>query len=127
MKQQLLDRFAAEKEKLPPETRVMVLTYFPRYQITLFVVLLAYSGSYISLPEAHRDLSLLSNASESSGIQLDTYLGRGYISLLNIVPLVLPVNQYFNKLAAVFQLLELSGVSISLAPRRLPLGGVQSF
>ena len=34
MKQQLLDRFAAEKEKLPPETRVMVLTYFPRCVVT---------------------------------------------------------------------------------------------
>ncbi|XP_065053694.1 histone acetyltransferase KAT2A-like isoform X1 [Rhopilema esculentum] len=31
MKQQLLDRFVAEKEKLPPETRTMVLTYFPRF------------------------------------------------------------------------------------------------
>ena len=30
MKQQLLDKFSAEKEKLPPDTRVMVLTYFPR-------------------------------------------------------------------------------------------------
>ena len=40
MKQQLLDRFAAEKEKLPPETRVMVLTYFPRY--TLAFILLEY-------------------------------------------------------------------------------------
>ena len=51
MKQQLLDRFAAEKEKLPPDTRVMVLTYFPRYQIFLFIVL-NWVGSYISLLEA---------------------------------------------------------------------------
>eukprot|EP00794_Sanderia_malayensis_P003814 gene3814-4343_t len=35
MKQQLLDKFSAEKEKLPPDTRMMVLTYFPRF-LSLF-------------------------------------------------------------------------------------------
>jgi len=29
MKQQLLDKFSAEKDKLPPDTRVKVLSHFP--------------------------------------------------------------------------------------------------
>ena len=108
MKQQLLDRFAAEKEKLPPETRVMVLTYFPRYQIALFIVI-NWFGSYISLLEAQRDMPLLDNASEGNGRQLDTYLGRRSKGLLTTVPLVLHVNQYFSKFAAIFQILVLLG------------------
>jgi len=31
MKQQLLDKFTAEKDKLPPETRAKVLSHFPRF------------------------------------------------------------------------------------------------
>ena len=54
----------------------MVLTYFPRYQIALFIVI-NWFGSYISLLEAQRDLSLLDNASEGKGRQLDTYLVQG--------------------------------------------------
>lgn len=31
MRRQLLDKFRAEKEKMPPEKRTLVLTHFPRY------------------------------------------------------------------------------------------------
>ncbi len=43
MKQQLLDKFSAEKEKLPPDTRMMVLTYFPRLIFVLFCFLSYFS------------------------------------------------------------------------------------
>ncbi|XP_057293322.1 histone acetyltransferase KAT2A-like [Hydractinia symbiolongicarpus] len=35
MKQQLLDKFSAEKDKLPPDTRAKVLSHFPRF-LSLF-------------------------------------------------------------------------------------------
>ena len=31
MRKQLLDKFKAEKEKMPPEKRTLVLTHFPKY------------------------------------------------------------------------------------------------
>jgi hypothetical protein len=34
MRRQLLDKFRAEKEKMPPEKRTLVLTHFPRYSIS---------------------------------------------------------------------------------------------
>lgn len=35
MRRQLLDKFRAEKEKMPPEKRTLVLTHFPRYGTSL--------------------------------------------------------------------------------------------
>ncbi len=35
MRRQLLDKFRAEKDKMPPEKRTLVLTHFPRYVILL--------------------------------------------------------------------------------------------
>lgn len=31
MRRQLLDKFRAEKDKMPPEKRTLVLTHFPRF------------------------------------------------------------------------------------------------
>ena len=31
MRKQLLDKFRAEKDKMPPEKRTLVLTHFPRF------------------------------------------------------------------------------------------------
>ena len=32
MRKQLLDKFRAEKDKMPPEKRTLVLTHFPRFE-----------------------------------------------------------------------------------------------
>ena len=35
MRKQLLDKFRAEKDKMPPEKRTLVLTHFPRSSFEL--------------------------------------------------------------------------------------------
>jgi len=69
MRKQLLDKFRAEKEKMPPEKRTLVLTHFPRF-LSLLEQEIYSTGSPIWDPEFKQNPPSHVTASTQAEVQL---------------------------------------------------------